>query len=134
MAQVITDRRDIDFVLYEQFNAEALTNHEKFADSIELAKRIALSTPDEGIILALEGMKVRPDRTDVLASSTDPVLIIAGRQDNYIPFEVYEKHFDLASDTEVLILENSGHMGFVEEKELALSGIRDFLSRIYKSA
>jgi hypothetical protein len=32
MAQVIADRRDIDFVLYEQFNAEALTVHEKFAD------------------------------------------------------------------------------------------------------
>ena len=32
MVQVIADRRDIDFVLYEQFNAEALTKHEKFAD------------------------------------------------------------------------------------------------------
>lgn len=32
MAQLITDRRDIDFVLYEQFNVEALTKHEKFAD------------------------------------------------------------------------------------------------------
>ena len=32
MAQVITDRRDIDFVLYEQFNAEALTKHVKFSD------------------------------------------------------------------------------------------------------
>jgi alkylation response protein AidB-like acyl-CoA dehydrogenase len=32
MAQVITDRRDIDFVLYEQFNAEDLTNYEKFTD------------------------------------------------------------------------------------------------------
>jgi len=32
MAQVITDRRDIEFVLYEQFDAEALTEHEKFAD------------------------------------------------------------------------------------------------------
>ena len=32
MAQVITDRRDIDFFLYEQFNVEALTKHEKFAD------------------------------------------------------------------------------------------------------
>jgi len=32
MAQIITDRRDIDFVLYEQFNAEELTQHEKFAE------------------------------------------------------------------------------------------------------
>ena len=32
MPQVITDRRDIDFVLYEQFNAEQLTHYEKFAE------------------------------------------------------------------------------------------------------
>jgi alkylation response protein AidB-like acyl-CoA dehydrogenase len=32
MAQLITDRRDIDFVLYEQFNVEELTKHEKYAD------------------------------------------------------------------------------------------------------
>ncbi len=31
MTQVITDRRDIDFVLYEQFKVEELTQHEKFA-------------------------------------------------------------------------------------------------------
>jgi pimeloyl-ACP methyl ester carboxylesterase len=114
-------------------NAFASDNHEALADKINWAKEIALSTKDEGIILALEGMKARPDRTDVLASSTDPVLIIAGKKDNYIPFEVYEKHFKLAPDTEVVVLENSGHMGFVEEKELALSAIQKFLSRIYNS-
>jgi len=32
VAQVISDRRDIDFVLYEQFNVEELTQHEKFAE------------------------------------------------------------------------------------------------------
>jgi len=32
MAQVISDRRDIDFVLYEQFNVEALTKHPKFSE------------------------------------------------------------------------------------------------------
>ena len=32
MGQVITNRRDIDFVLFEQFDAEELTRHEKFAE------------------------------------------------------------------------------------------------------
>ena len=38
MAQVITDRRDIDFVLYEQFNAEELTEYEKFAPQFNPVK------------------------------------------------------------------------------------------------
>ncbi|MBA2881276.1 hypothetical protein HNR65_001602 [Desulfosalsimonas propionicica] len=32
MAQILADRRDIDFVLYEQFDAEQLTRYHKFAD------------------------------------------------------------------------------------------------------
>ena len=31
MAQIIADRRDIDFVLYEQIKADELTRHERFA-------------------------------------------------------------------------------------------------------
>ena len=32
MAQILTDKRDIDFVLYEQFDVEEFTRHEKFQD------------------------------------------------------------------------------------------------------
>jgi alkylation response protein AidB-like acyl-CoA dehydrogenase len=32
MAQVISDRRDVDFVLHEQLNVEVLSEHEKFAE------------------------------------------------------------------------------------------------------
>ena len=35
MAQVITEQRDIDFVLCEKFNVEELTHHEKFVDFIK---------------------------------------------------------------------------------------------------
>ena len=112
-------------------NAFAADNHEKFKEKIDWARQIALATSDEGIIHALEGMKSRPDRRDVLRNTTDPLLIIAGRKDHYIPFEVYEQHFDLASKTEVVVLENSGHMGFIEEKQKSLESLRRFLERIY---
>lgn len=112
-------------------NAFAEDNQEAFSREIEWAKEIALATPDQGIILALEGMKARPDRREVIQKSTDPLLIVAGRKDYYIPFEIYEQHFQLARNTETLILENSGHMGFIEEKEKSLEGVRNFLSRIY---
>ena len=32
MAQVIADRRDVDFVLHEQLNVGALSEHEKYAE------------------------------------------------------------------------------------------------------
>jgi pimeloyl-ACP methyl ester carboxylesterase len=106
-------------------------NLQRFTGEVENAGRIAAATPDHGIICALEGMKSRPDRRRVLTESTVPVMIVAGRKDNYIPFEIYDQHFNLAPKHHVLILENSGHMGFIEEKNKALDGILKFLKKIY---
>jgi pimeloyl-ACP methyl ester carboxylesterase len=103
----------------------------KLAAEVERAKDIALNTKDEGIICALHGMKSRPDRQRVLKESSVPVMIIAGRKDNNIPFGIYEQHFSLAKQTEILILEDSGHMGFIEEEEKSLNGIAKFLNNIY---
>jgi pimeloyl-ACP methyl ester carboxylesterase len=112
--------------------AFANDNLHKFADEVEKARKIALSTTDDGIISTLKGLKARPDRKRVLMESTIPVLIISGKKDNYIPFGIYEQHFNLAQQTDILILENSGHMGFIEEKKKSLEGILEFLIKIYK--
>ena len=113
-------------------NAFASDNHEVFREQIEWAKDIASGTPDKGISSALAGMKARPDRRDVIKNSLVQVMIIAGGKDCYIPFNVYEEHFSLAPKTDVLILENSGHMGFIEEREKSLDGILKFLDKIYQ--
>jgi pimeloyl-ACP methyl ester carboxylesterase len=109
----------------------AIDNLDKMAAEVERAKQIALGTKDYGIICALHGMKSRPDRQRVLRESSVPVMIVAGRKDNNIPFPVYEQHFSLAKHTEVMILENSGHMGFLEEMDKSLKGIAGFLKKIF---
>ena len=113
-------------------NAFASENHDSFQKQIGWAKDIALKTADKGIISALAGMKARPDRRDVVKNSVEPVMIIAGKKDYYIPFSVYEEHFNLASKSTVLILENSGHMGFIEEREKSLEGVLEFLDQLYQ--
>lgn len=106
-------------------------NLKRFSKEVKRSGEIALSTTENGIVCALKGMKTRPDRRKVIMQSAVPVLIIAGRKDNYIPFGMYEQHFNLKPGTDVLILENSGHMGFIEEKEKSLDGILRFLKKIY---
>ena len=109
----------------------AKDNLEKLKAEVEFTAGIAAGTPGEGIIAALEGMKIRPDRQRVLTESAVPAMVIAGRKDNFISMEVAESHFRLARDHENLILENSGHMGFIEEREASLNGLLKFLKRIY---
>ena len=128
---LVREGRKNQFIHANISNAFATDNLVKFGEKVEWARQIGLATPDEGIIHALEGMKRRPDRRDVMKTSTDPMMIIAGKKDNYIPYETYEQHFKLSPRIEPLILENSGHMGFIEEKDKSLAGIRGFLNKIY---
>ena len=129
--ELVREGRKMQIIDVNIPKAFADDNLQRFTKEIDLARKIAVATHDHGIICALEGMKSRPDRKRVLIESTVPVMIIAGRKDNYIPFEICEKHFNLAPKHYVLILENSGHMGFIEEKDKALDGILKFLKKIY---
>jgi len=92
-------------------------NLDRMSVEVERLKQMALSCPDQGIIALLNGMKERPDRTSVLKNPKLPLLLIGGMKDNYIPVEIFEKLVSMAPHAQVLRLEESGHMGFMEEPE-----------------
>jgi pimeloyl-ACP methyl ester carboxylesterase len=92
------------------------------------AKEIAISTPDEGIIACLNGMMARPSREALLAETNIPVMLIAGKHDNYIPFEDIAKKTRLPEGALFVTLENSGHIGFLEEPAKSAKEISGFVS------
>ncbi len=102
-------------------------NLEVFSKDVKRAKHIALKTPEEGIIACLEGMKVRPDRTNVIKNSKVPFLWILGEKDNYIPFNTMKKRAEYNSRGELFSLKNSGHMGFLEESQVSFEKINSFI-------
>ena len=77
-----------------------------------------------------EAMIMRPDRTHVLLNSSKPVLFIIGKHDNAIPFEDSMKLCHLPSLSYIHILEDSGHMGMLEEPENCISILKSFLSDV----
>ena len=101
-------------------------NIAKFVREIGFGKIIALNTPLEGIIAALNGMKTRKNYSELLKNTKTPFLYILGKKDNFIPASIL-KHFSLPENNSLLILENSGHQGYIEEKEKSLIEIKKFL-------
>jgi len=95
---------------------------------VDWARNLAMSNPDQGIVAILNGMKERPDRTHVLKDPSIPLLIIGGMKDNYIPIDVYEKMITLAPHASVLKLEESGHMGFLEEPVVSAKAIVNMMA------
>lgn len=110
-------------------NSFANDNIDKFKDELEFAKKIAMHTPDEGIIAALKGMMHRPSREKILFGTSLPFLFILGKKDNFLPFNDIYSLTKMPAKGEYLILENSGHMGFIEEKENALKGMFYFIEK-----
>jgi pimeloyl-ACP methyl ester carboxylesterase len=101
-------------------------NLNRFKADIARAKSIAFETAEEGIIAALEGMKQRCDRSSVIYDSPVPILWILGEKDNYINHQAVKEKINLNTKGRLLLLKNSGHMGFIEEKENACEQLLSF--------
>ncbi len=104
----------------------ATDNLDKFKEEFEKSKSIALSIADDGVISALKGMMQRSERLNTLDNDL-PKLFILGAKDNYIPVEKMSPVLDNRKNGKLVVLKESGHMGFVEEKEKALKIIEEFL-------
>ena len=65
---------------------------------------------------------------DRLARITVPVLLLSGRYDEATP-EVVQPFMDHISGAEWVIFEASSHMPHVEERELCMKTVNDFLGR-----
>jgi pimeloyl-ACP methyl ester carboxylesterase len=105
-------------------------NLEKFSASLDRSKRIASGISAEGIVAVLKGMMARPSRLDLMRKGVVPCLWILGTMDNYVPFEEVRNKVDLPVNAELIVLKNSGHLGFIEEEERALTAITDFVGRL----
>jgi len=101
-------------------------NIQKYHKEIEEAKAVSLQTSAEGVIAALAGMRDREDHTSLLKALDIPVLFIAGKQDSRIAPEKILPQIALPKHAEALILDGTGHMGFIEARKQTLRTLAHF--------
>lgn len=98
---------------------------EKFEQEIECILLSAMEMPVQGIIAALEGMKIRKDRRIVLEQLEAYKMIILGRKDPVLEFDNLKTQL---LDSEVEIIEfPDGHMSHIENKQEFTYFIRHFI-------
>ena len=117
-----------DFVMFIRMSIANLfseDNRERLDSDIEAVKQEALQTPLQGIIAALEGMKIREDREKLLHTAIFPILLILGKKD---PVLNYEDNRNQTEGTNVqLISFPDGHMSHIENKDELLFAITNFM-------
>ncbi len=95
-------------------------------------EQVALYTNFSASVLVqyYEAMIERPDRTEIVKKFKGPILFIMGKHDTAIPLEHSLQQCHLPNLSYTLILENSGHMGMLEEAEKSGHFIENFLTEI----
>ncbi|WP_424767417.1 alpha/beta fold hydrolase [Paenibacillus sp. sgz302251] len=119
------------------FNEEKLS---EMRDEVDQFIKIGQEIKPEAAIATLEGMKLRPDRSHVLAEAQYPVLIVAGAADAVIkpddsftvtsletPLETY--HFPHILET---TFEDVAHMSFVEVSDQLARVMSTYLKTLYE--
>jgi len=101
-------------------------NRKIFKKEVDVAKEQALTTSQQSVIAALEGMKIRPDRSAVLQSENFKKLLVIGKYDTALD---YESLIDLANSSKELEMEEYpiGHMGHIEERDATLDALKKFI-------
>lgn len=106
-------------------------NRRRLAAEIEDLSEQIILTEDEGIVAILRGLMRRRDNNDTLHNSGVPQLFILGRHDEYITPEAATVVVGNHPQAQVEWLEESGHMGFVEEPARSMEIILAFLDKVY---
>ncbi len=102
-------------------------NRKRLKDYIDDLVECVHVTEDEGIVALLGGMIQRVDQNAMLAACGVRQLFILGKHDAYIPVEAAEEFIALNPQAEVVWLEDSGHMGFIEEPTACAQALLDFV-------
>jgi len=103
-------------------------NRERLADIIEEVKLEAIKTPLQGIVAALEGMKIRKDREVILHFAPYPIQLILGKKD---PVLNYDDNLKQIERTQVqLTTFEDGHMSHFENQLELLAVLNGFLKRV----
>ena len=95
----------------------APTNRDKLTEARGLLEEIGKATPATTITGALRGMAARPERTQVLAKASFPVLLVAGKHDVAVHFDDAVRQAALPPIGAALFLEGSGHLSYLEQPE-----------------
>lgn len=100
-------------------------NREIFTEEIKQITLEASQMSHQGIIAALEGMKIRKNQVSIFKTANFPIQMIIGKQD---PALDYESLISQTKNTKVKVIEfPDGHMSHIENKNELIVTLTSFI-------
>ena len=106
-----------------------VNERENLQEKITLAKEIALSTNNDGVLAAVKGMIKRTDKSAVLENFEGKILVIAGKYDNAVNTSKTIEKLPQKKNVKSYILD-CGHNGHWEKPAICAAIINSELGKI----
>jgi 3-oxoadipate enol-lactonase len=116
-----------DSMLPKMFSPSTLSSNTNLVNQV---RELMSNTSDLGIIGALQGMRDRSDSTSLLGHISCPVLIVHGKDDQLIPVGEAELMHQNISNSNLVLVENAGHLLNLEQPERFNQAVRNFISSL----
>jgi Predicted hydrolases or acyltransferases (alpha/beta hydrolase superfamily) len=130
MCQIVKENR-ASFVVNFIPNLFYEGNKDKCSTQIRELEDAALDMDPKGIIAAQQGMRQREGYLDVLTDNTFPFLFIIGKKDPRMQLENVFAQAMLPYHSEVMLLENVGHMSHIEARPILKDRLLSFTNMCY---
>lgn len=93
-------------------------------EKIDYATQIAYKASQEGLIIALETMKSRPNQHLFIEQTTTPILVIEGTEDKIVqPIETNNPNVKK-------VYTETGHLGMLEDPNSFASAVHKFMKKV----
>ena len=103
-------------------------NRGTYAEEISEITQDALKMSQQGIIAALEGMKIRSNKVNILEEGKFPVLMIIGEQDPALDFKSSLRQASINTVEKVIFPD--GHMSHIENEHALLEALSTWFQSI----
>ncbi|MGC1632455.1 MAG: alpha/beta hydrolase [Gelidibacter sp.] len=116
-----------NFIRMSIVNLFSPDNRLRFAEEIEFIKLVAMKLPLQGIVAALEGMKIRKDRSLLLKQMMVSKIVLLGEKDPVLEYDSLKAQLiSLGIEMDSF---SGGHMSYIENKDELAYKLMQFIEK-----
>lgn len=105
-------------------------NNIRFPDEFDQLCQTAKQVTTEGVMAGINAINTRENSLPFMMKSNIPTLMVVGAQDKINNPKVQLSEYSIIPNAELLLLLHSGHLGFIEEQNMFVVRLIEFLASV----
>lgn len=116
-------------VMRDEMKPNYLADGPNLGAILDLCMAMAMDLGPDVFVAQSHALQTRPDQSKVLSHYHGPALVLCGREDGLCPVERHELIHALLPNSELVIVENAGHLPTLEQPAQTNAALTRWLER-----